>query len=354
MATTENVFGKYMDDQERFEETLEILQSRDELTYVVTKIGGVGDTFAVLPTIRALEANWAETDGLFIVDESLDARPLFSDEDFDLFEISRGTGVSGLWNQYRSMTETLTSTPDVYLDLTQSPRGYYYALFSGADLKIGYKWHSVHKWIMDVAVDRACTKFEGETFMDLARVLGVERSIVEPSYSPPETGYADYNDWKTENDLVGESIVLINPGASTVNKRWAEEKWSRLLDSLCSNFEHQFVVIEGPAEEGIVDRIRAGMNHPDSADRVFGNVNRPLTEIVHLVDDAGAIITNDTYLLHIGIVTGVPTFCVFNGKDPFRYRFQEGPHDCYYDLKTARPEVEPVQERTESWLNRVV
>ncbi|MFB6347602.1 MAG: glycosyltransferase family 9 protein [bacterium] len=350
MATSNNIFGKYLHDSQEFEAELERLEALDRITYVVTKIGGIGDTFASLPVIRAIQNHWPESRGWFIVDGGMPLDGLFADESFDLIEISRGTGITGVYKQYRDIRKTLPEQPDIYIDLTQSPRGFYYALFSRAKLKLGFKWHSFHKWVLDAAVDRSYTKFEGDTFMDVPRMLGIERNLTEPSYQPADHTLEDYKRWKQASNLGdNENFLLLNPGARTDRKRWSKEKWPELIKLLDRIYDGKYVLLEGPAEKGITSVIDAKLPDDLSA-KVETNVCRPLGEVTHLANDAEGILTNDTYLLHIGLTLGAPTFCIFNGKDPFRYRFTAGPHDCCFDLRTSRPDVKMVSTDVRGWL----
>lgn len=350
MATTNNVYGKYLNEPQEFEAQIERLEALNQIIFVVTKIGGIGDTFAALPVIRAIQDNWPESRGWFIVDESMQLDGLFDDESFDLIEISRGTGLRGILDQYSEIRNTLPEKPDLYLDLTQSPRGFYYAIFSGAKLKLGYKWHSFHKWVLDAAVDRSYTKFEGDTFMDVPRMLGIERDLTEPSYQPSKEGEKNYRRWKKSNNLFDDvEFLLLNPGARTERKRWSQKKWPKLMRQLARIYNGKFVLLEGPAEKGTTSAITSNLPN-DLNERVERHVCRPLNEVTHLANEAQGILTNDTYLLHLGITSGTPTFCIFNGKDPFRYRFDRGPHDCCYDLRTSQPDVEMVYDDVAVWL----
>lgn len=350
MVTLENIYGKYLTDPEEFRNRLESLHEADSISYTITKIGGIGDSLQVLPVIRAIEAEWEITQGCFVLDESLPMRKLFSDESFSVIEVSKGKGFEGFRNNRRRIKQATSDRPDLYIDLTQSLRSFYLGCFSGAKLKLGYKWHGVHKWFLDAAVDRSCTKFEGDTFLDVIRMIGLDRAIEKPSFSPPEASRSDYERWLKQCRLSSDDpFLLINPGARTADKRWDIEKWPPLLEGLDRTFDGQYVLLEGPAERGIAEEIKSDLSMTLS-DRVVKNVNRPLGEVAHLTNEASGVITNDTYLLHMGITLGSPTFCIFNGKDPFRYRMDKPPHDYVYNLKTAKPSVERAENNINRWM----
>lgn len=355
MTTLNLLHNKFVSDPEEFIGTLDEIKTKSTVQFMLTRISGLGDTFTLLPFVRVLEANWDDVRGLVVINENLNVKPLFSQECFEVLEVKKGTGISELSQDYLRIRNFFSGqSPDLYFDLTQSIRGLYYALFSHARLKVGFKWHGFHKWILDAAIDRAQTKFETESLLDQLRLLGFEeKDVVEKkSFALPQEGRSSFQQWRKDNVGSYSKFLVLSPGASLAQKRWSPEGWSKLLEWLSDKCGYQFVLVEGPDEAGISKQITDRLSSTVRA-RVHPFRDRPLTEVIYLLKGSMGIISHCSAVRHIGIVLGKPTFCIFNNSDPFRYRFKSSSkHYSSFDLETAEPSQERVRSDIEPWLDQ--
>jgi ADP-heptose:LPS heptosyltransferase len=354
MATESLVHNKYLRDSDTFYKKVENLHQKDNVSFMVTRIAGVGDVLSTLPVVYTLQKYWENVSGTLIVDADMNLGSLLSDESFKLIEIERSSGLGGILKQWFTIHDSEGLKPDLYIDLTQSQRSYYYAWFANAYLSIGFKKRFLHRYALDGAVDRAQTKFEGDVMLDPLRLIGIDGDL-EWHFSPPKAARQSYRKWidGTKLDHTSDWLVL-NPGASVEVKRWDEVKWCSLIKELAkSTWNGQFVLLEGPSEPGIGKRIFDEIP-PDiePQKKIIINKNRPLEEVAHVISNSSGIISNDTSFYHMGLALDQPTFCIFNNADPFRYRLNKDSVSYTYNLRSGEPTESQVLHDVKKWLKR--
>ncbi len=147
----------------------------------------------------------------------------------------------------------------------------------------------------------------------------------------PELPLRQFQD-KVKFNLVDNVFLVINPSASSIDKRWAPSKFAELINRISALAEFNFVIVGAKSDSDLAAHIIKGAIHPERVHDLAGKTS--LTELAVLISKARLVISNDTATVHFGAATGVPVVCISKG-DHFG-RFTEYPSACG-DVTTIYP-----------------
>ncbi len=218
---------------------------------------------------------------------------------------------------------------DIALDLLSSPGSSPLTRFSGARLRIGmdtgrHNWCYHHVLPRGVIRDGKHVKcYTMDSNREIAVLLGLEeKGRWEDSTCNRDAGKYDIGFpaaqteavWAEEyfgtlGDPAGRFAGIV-PDAKYHSKSWPEKNFIRLAGMLGEQLGLRAVVLWGPGEEGMADRITAA---------VPGAVKSPPMGIARL----GAVINRLTVLVgvdsgpkHLAVMQGIPTVTLFGPTDP--------------------------------------
>jgi hypothetical protein len=103
-------------------------------------------------------------------------------------------------------------------------------------------------------------------------------------------------------------------GANTRSKRWPVRRWIEFIEAY-RRFHSDSVVLAG-AGMAELQMARAIQNRTD-AQSIVGKVSLP--ELLHWVNGARAVLTNDTMAAHLSASCNRPTVIIANGVNYFRF-----------------------------------
>jgi ADP-heptose:LPS heptosyltransferase len=154
---------------------------------------------------------------------------------------------------------------------------------------------------------------------DLVRALGAEPSGARPALYPSaeERGAA-----AARLAALGAAAprAIIHPGGHYPTQRWAPEMFAEVITRLTARTGSACIVIAGPGEEDLVERIRAV-----TPDALWAG---PLgvREMMALVASCELFVGGNSGPLHVAGALGVPTVSVMGPTDPRRFA-PRGPAD---------------------------
>jgi len=109
-----------------------------------------------------------------------------------------------------------------------------------------------------------------------------------------------------------ELLIGIHPGASYgETKRWLPERFARVMD-LLQEPGRRFVLLGGPGEESLAEKISAIMASPPI--NMVGKTT--VAEALALVSRCGLFLSNDSGLMHAAAALGIPQVALFGSTDP--------------------------------------
>lgn len=194
---------------------------------------------------------------------------------------------------------------DIIFDMASSSRSTLTCLLNRATLKIGFPYRKFQaRLLFDIATPRSDLSFEGCDMMNMLNVLGIK------------------TDYPHRYNMPGEPLRRERPyiiyfiGASTPDKVWPAERFSGLLDLMSSDYpDHDHLILEGIQEWETADRILAPLQDMKNVAVINADT---IDETVSVLKGADMVVSNDTGIRHLAIVSETPTVGIFF-QDPYRY-----------------------------------
>lgn len=119
-----------------------------------------------------------------------------------------------------------------------------------------------------------------------------------------------------QHSLMGaRDLVLVAPGAADAKKRWSEEGFSAIINTLVKKRGQKVVVVGDMKDKDVVTRVLK--NAPSGVLNLCGMTS--LTELACVVDRCKAALVNDSGIMHLCSYYNIPTVALFGPTDPFFY-----------------------------------
>jgi hypothetical protein len=113
----------------------------------------------------------------------------------------------------------------------------------------------------------------------------------------------------------GRPVIAIHPGSGSETKCWPVERFEALARELKRETDCSIVMILGPADERLVERMRALTKelHSPIAHSL------PLRSLAAALANCALYVGNDSGVTHLAAAVGVPTVAIFGPTDPIMW-----------------------------------
>ncbi len=317
---------------------------------LVVRLKALGDIVLSIPVVRALRAGFPEARIRYL------CRERYADA---LAGVTELDGVlrlpEGAAAQLSLALGLRRDRTDCVIDLLGSPRSAALARLTGAAIRIGMdtgRRNWAYHWVLPRAIEREGARARCYTLdsnEELVRMLGLpadgrrgcgvagsrdagrawdERYAIGFPAAESERGWG-----RDRADAIagkGRRIVGIAPGALYQAKSWREEYFIEVARRVCDTMNAAVVVLWGPGERPLAERIAAG---------AAGSAVAPETGIARLGGLVGALdllVGIDSGPKHLAVIQGVPTVTLFGPTDPRVWDPMTGRHraihlapDCF-------------------------
>lgn len=194
---------------------------------------------------------------------------------------------------------------DVVVDMLRGPGSAQITLFSGARFRLGWqlrRWN----WVYNYRVKRDNQRYYSRSKFDLLAPLGIEEVPHGLYYRirPEAQKYVDR--WMREADLDEGGFITISPASPVAAKQWSPECFARLGDLIEGELGVPLVLLWGPGERELCQRIEALMEAT------------PLIAPPTTFNQAGALLRrskayagNDGGINHLAVAMETPSVAVF-------------------------------------------
>ena len=205
--------------------------------------------------------------------------------------------------QYKRIKEL--GPQDIIFDLASSSRSTLTCLLTPATLKIGFPYKKFHaKLLFDIATPRCDLNFEGCDMIIMLNALGIK------------TAYPHKYNMPGKPLKRKKPYIIYFIGASTPVKVWPAERFTKLLTLLSRDYpKHEHLVLEGIQKWETADKILAPLKDNKNISVINADT---IEETESVLKGADLVISNDTGIRHLAIVSETPTVGIFFA-DPFRY-----------------------------------
>ena len=312
--------------------TVPVAQSKDALPelrrksrILILRLDDIGDFVCTVPFLRAIRSLYPQSHLTLLANETVRglAEPCPYIDDFMGYSMERRglpfDQVSAYVNAVRFARRTLAG------------RNYEYAIIPRIDIdngcalamafhakipvRVGYsestyplkqiKNADYHR-LLTHCVPVAAGRHEVQTSAQVARYLGARVDDLTLEL------WASADDRSALKDLIlpfrrlkGGSLIAISPGANLDRRQWPEENFASLAYMLVKNHDVQVVIVGGPNDAALGDRIiaRSGLSFIDIVNLAGKTALRQTIALLELSD---LFIGNDSGPLHMAAAAKIP------------------------------------------------
>ncbi|MGJ3239015.1 MAG: glycosyltransferase family 9 protein [Anaerolineae bacterium] len=112
-----------------------------------------------------------------------------------------------------------------------------------------------------------------------------------------------------------QAYFCIHPGSGTWVKRWKNELWAKVADTLIDQLDAEVVFTGGDGERGMIDDIQNRMEHKSTTSA--GDLN--IEQLGALYERARVVLGPDSGPLHLAAAVKTPTVALFGPADPLEF-----------------------------------
>ncbi len=213
---------------------------------------------------------------------------------------------------------------DLAVDLRKHPSTRDVLKHSGARFLAGFDHLGQYPYL-DVALDwdgdRTLQRKRSHIVVDLLSLVNAIGQATESPGVVMQPGPAPMPLDEMPDDvraLFNKPVVAVHPGAGNVTKQWPEEHFSALIDLLIERNGVNVMLIGGPDEADIADRLRRNALRPEAVASMAGKTS--LADLPRLLRNCALYIGNDSGPKHIAAAAGIATIGVHSGVvDPVEW-----------------------------------
>ncbi len=259
------------------------------------RLSALGDVCNLVPTVRALQRQWPEARITWIIgkgEHSLLAG--LSGVEFVVYD--KASGVAGMRQLWRELADTRF---DVLLHMQQALRASVLSLGLKADVRVGYdkaRAKDAQHWFTHRRLAPHPRAHVLESFMDFARLLGVEEHPLEWNLPVPAAAFDE------ARALTGDAAYLLlspcaNPRLRNF-RNWSAEGYAAVIEHAWVKDGLKAVLTGGGStqEREMGERIRA-LSRPEAVIDAIGGTS--LKGLLALIARARAVVAPDSAPVHM-------------------------------------------------------
>jgi len=179
--------------------------------------------------------------------------------------------------------------------------------------RVGYATDG-RRWLLTNRLRPLKTKrHQVHYYLDLAAALSanIARPSIEIAATPEEKAQAAKL-LASQGIPAGRRYLVLNPGAAYGSaKRWGEDGFAAVGDSLAKELDIDVVIVGSETERSLAETIQTKMK---SRVAVL-NGRTSLETLIGVISSAALVVTNDSGPMHISAALGVPTVAIFGATD---------------------------------------
>jgi heptosyltransferase-2 len=276
---------------------------------LVIRFSSLGDIVLTTPVIKSLKRKFPRSQ-IFFLTKSQYHDLLENDPDiFSLIKLDPKEKHKGISGFLKLVEELKTLNFDLVVDLHANLRSFLIRHLLKTKLKIKYdkRWLArlllVHfKFIHVKSIHTV------DSYLKALKKIGVNSSQKDTEIFLDRESENFLKDFLIEKDIQNDDIVVgIHPGARWENKRWNEEKFTRVCRILNQKPKVKIILFGDRNDQELIEGISSqALNR-----KLFKAVNLPLNKFMSLIKRCDCFVTNDSGPMHIASALGVPVVAIF-------------------------------------------
>lgn len=209
----------------------------------ILRLSAIGDVTHVIPTIRAIQKYWPETEITWICGK-LEYKLLHTLEDINFIVFDKKAKLSEYLKLNRQLKHICF---DVLLHMQVSARANLASLAIKADIKLGWDRHrsrDLHTFFTTHSVKYVHQQHQTQGFLEFARALGL--NIKEPVWNIPLTSQA--KNFVNDNIDITTPYIVISASSSHQLRNWTSEAYAQVASYAIEKHGMNVVLSGGPSE----------------------------------------------------------------------------------------------------------
>lgn len=264
------------------------------------------------PALRAIRSNFPKSYIAFLVEEEFSDLLILNpylDEIIILNRRKYGNPIYWLGK----IRQIRKKRFDLVMDFLGNPRSGYLSFLSGAKGRMGYDF-PLRRFFYNMTIEgNPASRYSAAHKLEALRPLGIEGSDVKLDFFIPEEAQFFSKRFFQENGFIqNDLIVSISPTSRRHYRRWPLERYATLADWLISRFKAKVVLVWGPKEREIVEKIKDLMKEKPAISWETKN----LFQLGAILRECDLHIGNDNGTKHIAVAMGKPTITIYGPQDP--------------------------------------
>jgi predicted lipopolysaccharide heptosyltransferase III len=114
---------------------------------------------------------------------------------------------------------------------------------------------------------------------------------------------------------ITQPYFCIHPGSGTAVKRWQNEAWAKVADTLIDQLDAAVIFTGSDGERAMIDNIQNRMSHKSYT--TAGELQ--VEQLAALLQGAKVVLGPDSGPLHLATAVGTPTVALFGPADPIEF-----------------------------------
>ena len=280
----------------------------------VLRLSALGDVCNLVPTVRALQRQWPDARITWIIGKAEHSLLVgLSGVEFVVYD--KASGLAGMRQLWRDLRDTRF---DVLLHMQQALRASVLSLGLKAKVRVGYdkaRAKDAQHWFTHRQLAPHAQAHVLESFLDFARLLGVEDLSLHWDMPVPDTAFEE------AGALTGKAnYLLMSPCANPRLRNfrnWSAEGYAAVIEHAWKQHGLKTVLTGGGStqEREIGERI-AGLSQPEAVIDAIGGTS--LKGLLALIARAQAVIAPDSGPVHMANAMGTPVVGLFATTNPDR------------------------------------
>lgn len=293
---------------------------------LIVKLGAVGDCLHTLIALRVLRERFPDAVLGWVV-ETKSEQVVAGNPDLDHLHVWRRKQTSrelkagclgAAWEPVREVVDEIRAVGyDTAIDFQNLFKSGFFLRKSGATTRIGFSrlregnFLFANQRVRPGPDDRHMVR----RYLALLRPLGIEVNGRPPAVPVvvPKRDHAGVDEFFALHVPDNRPIVAFNPAASLPRKLWPAQRFAEVADRLAETHRAVPLVIWGPGEESLVERMKAAARC-----EVLMAPPTTLKELAYLLSRCTLYVGNDSGPMHLAAAMGCAVVGLFGPTDPRR------------------------------------
>ena len=271
------------------------------------------------PAVRALRSRYKNSHIAFLTEK--DSSDLLSLNPYldEVIVLEREKYRNPLYS-LKKIWQTRGKRFNLVIDFLGNPRSAYFSFLSGAKRRIGYDlpWRRFF-YNMMVRNDQT-PKYAAVHKLEALKPLGIEGFDVKLDFFVTDEADIFAERFFKENELDQNNLIIsISPTSRRHFRRWSLERFARLADWLVSQFRANVILIWGPGEKEVVEKVKRLMKEKP----LISPQTENLFQLGAILKRCDLHVGNDNGTKHIAVAMEKPSITIYGPQDPISWTYPD-------------------------------